>query len=374
MKIGILTFHRAHNYGAVLQSYAMKVVFSRYGKAEIIDYWPSYHHDEYSLIDLRFLKKSLSLKLRFSLLRSSFRRALLLPIRTQRSRKYRSFMNTHFWVGSRTPITCQTNLPQNFDAYVFGSDQIWRAFNLRNDPCPDLVYLGSEVPAGKRKISYAASMGEVRNDTLQEPGVSKLLEEFDFLSVREDRLKQEIFKFSSRPVTEVLDPTLLMSRQEWTELADNAPNKQTQPYLLFYSLIDSPESRRIAKKLSRELGLQLVEINGFGSIRGIFNRTLVQTAGPIDFLQLIRNADFVVSTSFHGVVFSIIFQKNFFACGMGRHSGRVVNLLEMLGLREQMIDNETLARSNVSIDYDIVRTRLSGMKEQSEQFIRAALT
>ncbi|MFH2123677.1 MAG: polysaccharide pyruvyl transferase family protein [Pseudomonadota bacterium] len=373
MKIGILTFHRAHNYGAVLQAYAMKTIFSRYGQAELIDYWPDYHRGDYDLMDFRFLVKGLCFRQRLVLFRASIKRTLLLPLRLRRHGKFKSFIDTHFLSSTRKVVRKESELPKDFDAYIYGSDQIWRVYDIKNFPRPDLVYLGNGVPAGRRKIAYAASMGEVKNETLHEPKVQSLLGEFDSLGVREKTLQHAIAKFCSRPVKQVLDPTLLVSREDWADLADTTPYNNKCPYLLFYSLIDSPVSRVIANKLASNLGLLLIEINGFETITGVLSKNLLQTAGPIDFLQLVRNAEFVVSTSFHGVVFSILFHKQFYVCGMGRHADRVTSLLDLLDLRDRLIEDESSADVTAIIDYETVDLRLSDLVAQSELFIRTAL-
>jgi len=240
MKIGVLTFHRAHNYGAVLQAYAMKQALSNYGQVELIDYWPAYHRWDYALLDGRFLDKGLSLHQRMTRLRTAIKRLLLLPFRISRHRKFKSFIHTHFVSRPEArPVEHIEELPGDFDAYVYGSDQIWRVYDMVNYPCPDLAYLGAGIPAGKKKIAYAASMGRVNQDTLDSRFVRELLSEFYAIGVREKSLQHAIESFWKDKVMHVLDPTFLVSRETWHNLASASKYKINRPYLLFYSLIEA---------------------------------------------------------------------------------------------------------------------------------------
>lgn len=371
MKIGILTFHRAHNYGAVLQAYAMKFNYSAYGEAELIDYWPDYHGADYDLLDKRFLNKNISFIQRIKFLKSSIKRLLLAPIRLTRYRKFKNFINNHFINSNRELIVNSKDLPKDFDIYVYGSDQIWRVYDMTNYPRPDLTYLGKNTPKTAKLIAYAASMGQVNNETLEDEDVTNLLSKFDSLGVREKPLMDAISNINSLNVQQVLDPTFLVPKIHWEEMINDIPRVCEEPYLLFYSLINSDESRKLANKICNAKGLKLIEINGFETFSGHFKSGLIQSAGPLDFLKLIYDAEYIVSTSFHGVVFSILFEKNFYACGMGNHVARVASLLEILELNERLVDSSSVEINNV--DYSNSRNILKSLIDDSRLFIELSL-
>lgn len=371
MKIGILTFHRAHNYGAVLQAYAMKVNFLKYGDTELIDYWPDYHGADYDLFDKRFIKENVPFIQRLKFLKSSIKRMLLVPIRITRHRKFKDFINNNLINRHTSIITDPRYLPKDFDVYVYGSDQIWRVYDMTNYPRPDLTYLGENTPIVARRIAYAASMGQVNKDTLEDQAVSSLLNKFDCLGVREKPLQEAISNIHSLDVQQVLDPTFLVPRAHWEEMIRDISKISEEPYLLFYSLINSDESRKLANKICQEKGLKLIEINGFETFSGYFDSGLVQSAGPIDFLKLIYDAEYIVSTSFHGVVFSILFEKNFYACGMGNHVARVASLLEILNLNERLVESSNSEISTV--DYSKTRNILKSLIDESRLFIEQSI-
>jgi len=157
-------------------------------------------------------------------------------------------------------------------------------------------------------------------------------------------------------------------------MAETIPrNRKDNKYALFYSLIPSEESIRIAKNIAEEKGVELVEINGFETIGGLFNKSVAQSAGPLDFLELIMNAEFIVSTSFHGVVFSIIFEKQFCACGMKGHSERVRSLLSKLSIEDRLIDTVEQLESLGEIDYKEVTKLLAREIEHSKELLEYSL-
>lgn len=282
MKIGIVTFHRALNYGAVLQACAMRRIFSDHGEVEMVDYWPDYHSSHYSLLDTRFLNKNQSLSSRVRLLKSAIKRIILLPVRLKRNKKFLSFIDSNIVKVSNAPIKLANKIPDYFDVVVYGSDQIWRVYDFDNYPRPDMVYMGAGVLDGTRKIAFAASMGDVNVDTLCDDSVIKALKNFEHINVREQALSESLLKHSGLSSCVVLDPTFLVSSDVWKRMAETIPrNRKDNKYALFYSLIPSEESIRIAKNIAEEKGVELVEINGFETIGGLFNKSVAQSAGQI---------------------------------------------------------------------------------------------
>lgn len=361
-KIGIITFHRPHNYGAALQAYAMKRIFSAYGDAELIDYWPSDHNRLYALFRLDFLDKSRSLRERAAYFKRFLGEMKNFRTRKAKAGKYQKFIANHLCSSGEGTFQDSSKLPQHYDAYVYGSDQIWRAFewDKRNYPLPDLVYYGKGSPDTAFRMSYAASMGTLNADILRNPEVTNHLNKFDYLSTREGYLADFLRSHLSREVTQVLDPTFLISKEEWSRLADTNGFAKNAGYIVSYNLIGSRKTRALARRASRVLGIPSLEIAG-------------GTYDPVDFLQMIRHAEFVICTSFHAVVFSLIFNKNFFVIGMGENSGRVSNLLSELSLQDRMIETPEAANFDEKIDYPPVMEKLERLVGVSRSFIARAM-
>lgn len=362
-KIGIITFHRSHNYGAVLQAYAMKRIFSAYGDAELVDYWPSDHNRFYTLFHFDFLHKGISLKRRLTHFKRFLGEVKHYPARSTKAKKFQHFISRYLCTTDEGLFENSERIPQHYDAYVYGSDQIWRAFDWdkRNYPLPDLVYYGKGVPDAAFRLSYAASMGKLDVDALRKPDVTALLQKFDFLSTREGYLADFLRTHLTREVAQVLDPTLLIAKDEWIRLVDTEPFTKKGNYVVSYNLLNSLEARTLAQDATQSLGIPCLEIVG-------------SAYGPIDFLQMIRHADLVICTSFHAVVFSILFNRNFYVIGMNENVGRVSSLLRELSLQERILETPDAADFSKKVDYSPVIEKLETLIDNSRSFIKEAMS
>lgn len=376
-KIGILTFHRAYNYGAVLQAYAMKSLFSQYGCAEIIDYWPKYHRDQYATLETKFLQKKITFAKRLKYLKSSLKKIFFARHLKAKYKKFQSFIDEYLTAGIGTPFSDGSCIPQNYSIYVYGSDQIWRAFDFMDGPAkePDRYYLGLGTPPEKKRIAYAASAGELDPTVFNSGSILALLNTFKAIGVREKDLYLHLSKIIENSVAHVQDPTFLIPREEWIKLSKkgNQIDKNTERYIFLYNLNRTNKPYEIAEALSVKLSMQVVETKGSVTIADALNPGSIDATGPLEFLNLIRKADFVVASSFHGVVFSIIFEKQFYACGMENISSRVTSLLTSLGLEDRFIkDVSGLAVEN-KIDYNKVNRKITQLIAESKVFIDSAM-
>ena len=336
MKIGILTYHRAENYGALLQAYAMRTYLQSLGhEVEFVDYWPKYHSDYFKVFSMDSFKKS-SLKGKLAKLA----RLMLVGHKLrQRKRVMLEFIHGQLGLPVQPKYEDRKAVTEPYDAVIYGSDQIWRKQGLGGVDFDDW-YFGSDNVQAKKKIAYAGSMGKIATGL----GVN---------SVR------------------VCDPVFLLSRKQWEEISV-APKIKQQHYILFYNLLNTKESAAFAKKLSAETGLPVYEITKKTSL---FSRNahLISKASVGEFLGLVRGADYVVSNSFHGVAFSIIFEKQFYAVGMGEKANRVVSLLNSLGLDDRY-QNASQPGFNLSlIDYDAPKQMLETAVEKSRGYLKEAL-
>lgn len=366
MKIGILTYHRAENYGALLQAYALKTYLESLGhNVSFVDYWPKYHSDYFRLFPLgRFRKKNIKGKIMMF-----FRLALWgIPKYIRKSRLQR-FMHKRLGV-SRLPLytndDCKT---EQYDMVVYGSDQIWRKQNLGGVGF-DSWYFGSDNVQSLRKVVYAGSMGAVSLDSKDEAFVLQQMKNFDALSVRERDLHDF---FSSKGIESqlVCDPVFLLSKNEWLEVASRKSTKKK--YILFYNLLNSPNSVSFANQLSKKTGLPVIEINKVLNFSRFISRRYVSCASVEQFLGLISHAEYVVSNSFHGVAFSMLFERNFFAVGMGKKANRVVTLLQISGILDRYIDKDFPIDYDKPILYAVVNERINAIKQLSMCYLNQFL-
>ncbi|MES2545931.1 MAG: polysaccharide pyruvyl transferase family protein [Bacteroidota bacterium] len=368
MKIGIITYHRAHNYGALLQLYSLKSHLSQNNnEVEIIDYWPKYHSDEYSIFS-RFSELLFKTKVkRVLFFIFDFYRIL------KRRNGYLGFIKNNLGLSKSVKFVTKESINnQNFEVVIYGSDQIWRRHNLPQFKEFDDVYFGNYPLHAIKKITYAASMGEINLNEADKSFIATSLKNFDTISVRELSLKNEIKELVNKQISLVLDPVFLLSKNKWIELLQ-LPVKRDK-YVFLYQLLRSDDSLLLTKKAADYYSCEVVEIPGTSVDPLLWAKRYNQTASPIEFLTQIKNAEFVVSTSFHGVAFSIIFEKQFYALGMGNNSGRVQDLLTSLNLQDRYIQNVEDADFTNFIDYKNVNEMLHPLKENSIQFLKEAIS
>ncbi len=324
MKIGILTYHCAHNYGAVLQCYALQEYLKSLGhEVCVIDYQPSYlkyglfiWYNWLSLNPVKCVKKIIKQLRSFKL-------------QYKRGKAFESFIHRRLNV---KPINLQS-IQNDIDCFVFGSDQIWRKNNNQFDP----IYFGEfKAAKGRKLISYAASMGLDKLSETEKEQISKWLEHFSIITVRETSLKQLLSPITDKKIEVVADPTFLLNQQRWMKIA-KSPNIN-KPYILIYQVISNPLADKIAQIAAKELKAEIIEIASKVDDNKKNHRT-VYAASPEDFLGWIMNARFMVTTSFHGTAFSIIFNKAFVSIKQNRPSDlRIESILHEFQLTNRFID------------------------------------
>lgn len=359
MKIGILTFHRTTNYGAALQAYALQeALTSAVDEAELIDYR---NMNIYSYYDPRFFH-NLSLKTRIGkLLRYSYNTATF--------DLFVEFWKKYFHLSPE----CTTNeelrsVEQRYDAVVCGSDQVWNPRAIFQDY--DAFLLGT---VDCRKISYAASAGAV---SLWEPYLKKywtLLHRFDAISVRETDMKEPTEHLAQKKVQVVLDPTLLLNKTDWCK-AESEEMRQKLPkngYILIYFLGKNPAVIQAAKELQKQTGLPIISLGR--KIKGV--KAMRPIAGPEEFLTLFHYASYVLTSSFHGTVFSIQYQRPFLVFGNGAYNSRMNTLLGALDLQGRMVDqasDSVWEKMKASIDWEHTEACHNREKQKSLAFLSEA--
>lgn len=347
MKITLLTLWHVKNYGAELQTYATVKALKLLGcEVEVLDFRLS------------------------DTLRPSFlgKIALFVEALSPMNRNFRNFWRKYIPSSKRyrSPEKLLSN-PPIADIYMVGSDQVW---NPDITGSHSISYFLDFGPSSVRRISYASSFGvDVWKYNNLHKDVKTLLKRFDFVTCREEtgvRLLKEQFNIDA---INVVDPTLLFP------LYPEFATPKLKPYLVFYPLTEDKELERLSIKVSTILGLKVFNNNSITKIFGkiSWNRISVQ-----DWVKNIAESQFVITRSFHGLVFSILYNKQFAMLKIknGRNS-RVENLLKKVGLEDRVYDSpENLLQDKPwerVIDYSIVNSRIAELREDSWKILKSML-
>lgn len=371
LKIGLLTFHRAHNYGAVLQAYALMRTLQDLGHdAEIIDYWPKYREGHYDMFNFKHELKRFKKEFSTAYLKDATQRIFSFPYKWINYSKFSGFIKNYLHVEG-VSLSSGAGIPDRYNAIIVGSDQIWR-HKFKGLSGFDEVYF-AKYPLGNKaiKLSYAASMGDSDPDAEGIKDLPRLLKNLDFVGIRETALMKLVKPLTAKQPMLVLDPVFLLAKKKWESLVK--PNLVKKRYLLFYQLLANKKATAIATQIAKEKGLQLIEIRGTHGIENSFGSKLWKhTAGPLDFLSLVYHAEYIVSTSFHGVAFSTVFEKQFCTLGFKNKGYRINSLLESFGIEHCLVTGSL--SQTPTIDYADVTPRLEKMRENSIGFLKTSLT
>ncbi|MDD4320858.1 MAG: polysaccharide pyruvyl transferase family protein [Acidaminococcaceae bacterium] len=358
IKIGILTFHDADNYGAVLQAYALKETIKKIEEdVEILNY-----KRQVSSRNIILLIKSILSTLMY-----------LYPPRSIRKIKFTKFRNKYMDISKDTFFNSAEI--KGKDIYVVGSDQVWNSEITNYDEAYFLKFCRGH----EKKIAYAASIGKDILKHEEKKFLKNNVSNIDYISVREDSAVKIIRDFIEKKVTHVLDPTLLADRDIWDRLI--CENKNRSNYLLVYRLTDNEEVLRVAELIAKKLKLKVLYIDNLALSKNCLIRKRrykfrdIKGVGPIDFITLFKNASFVVTNSFHGTAFSIVFNKDFITIPHETRGTRMISLLKLLKLDHRLITNSKQLTDDypLNIDYQIPNKLLEREREKSIAFLKNAI-
>ena len=349
MKIGILTFHRAHNYGAVLQCFALQEILKEMGyEVEVIDYRQPFIEDYYSVIRLSMLKKSLKHP-------KSFLSIPFIAFRNFKRKKIYSDFLQHFITLS--PRCDSNHIPQKYDIYIVGSDQLWSKCTQKLDP----IYYG-EFNHSKDAIiyGYAISSNIPYLNTIDKDLLGNYMDNFSKLSLREQNCVEYFEGLGYQNIRKDIDPTLLTTEKNWKRLINE--NWKHKDYVLFYyvSRKNWPKSIVLsrAQKLAEATNLPLLDISDCG-------------LSVEDFVTSFKYAKCVVTSSFHATAFSVIFERPFYTyCYKDGRDNRYVDLLNALGLEKQLLDVYDFPTIIPPIDWTIKQNRLPKIQNSSLSYLR----
>ena len=349
----IATFHCVPNYGAVLQTYGLQEYLKTIFKdVRVLDYRPDSLLHEYrniSWYSLGSLALSLWSLIPFLKKKKAFalfeKRLALSPIASGNADSFRNLKCDYFFVGS---------------------DQIWNPSITRGfDP----VYFGCcSMFCRPKIISYAASLGRNSFSSDECIKLKQLLDNVDCISVREKDAQSFLSLNLGLKSAVVADPTILAGTDVFMRLVNKV---QYEHYLFVYTLTNNPSTLKVAQQVAQEKGLQIIQVNGNRKPLRKPEHIIINDAGPVQFLSLLCHADFVVTDSFHGTVFSNLFHVPFITIPHKTRGGRMVTLLSELGLIDRLSNNS--APIHKEIDWNAVENHIKRLRQESVEFINQSL-
>lgn len=362
MKIGILTFHAAHNYGSMLLAFALQEAIKTEGHDVKIINHRIYAQNMMYANPLKFTHKIF--------IKELFTHPMLFIQNAKKWRKFESFSQRFHNLTKLCPTLVDVEKvikEEHFNAVITGGDQIW------NMQCSDFslaYYLPFNLP-GIKKISYSPSFGgggyfKPENYSCS---IRALLSSYDHVSVREESASMLLSSLLDHYIPSVCDPTFLIDTSTYSAIA-GTERLIKEKYIFYYSPFSTENTENLALEYGRKMGLPVYTSNGFASQCKGFNRR--QDTGPAEFLNLIKNAELVCGNSFHLVVFSIIFKKEFFVLSL--KDARMETLLNYLCINNRFcssINKVDICKSQ--IDWTSVDMKLLDYKAKGIQYINKSL-
>lgn len=362
-KIKIITFHSAHNYGAILQVYALQRVLSEENNVEVINYRNNNIDNTYKLINPETLK---------TIIKSITKNILYFHRNITRYNKFENIIKEKLNLTKK--YNSEEEIKKDFpkaDIYITGSDQVWNTSITKGLQDSYTLNFGDD---STRRISYAASIGKSKlTDAEKEVFKEKILK-LDYISVREEDAKKILTPVINKPIEVVLDPTLLISKEEWQNEIKNI-KKEKEEYILAYTVGADDEYYKIINELSKKTNLRVIHFETRNKkIKNVLRNAY--TSDPFEFINLIKNAKYVVCTSFHATVFSIIFNKKFFVIPHKITGSRVYNLLNKLEIENRAVKNlEEFKKIDYDeeINYEKTKILLEKERNKSLDWIKKAI-
>ena len=385
-KVGIVSCYFKGNYGSMLQAYATKKILDnndipnetitisgnkdfkkgklKYYITQIFNF--SFIKTKFGMIKFK-VDKILNKKLKKSV-----------AIRTQKYKEFRKEFNMSVPTATYKDLTKLAK--ENYTDIIVGSDQLWLPVNVVAD-----YYTLNWVPDDINKVSYATSFGVSKIPEKYNEKYKKFLQRINHLSVREDTAINLVKQIANKDAELVCDPTILLTRKEWEEVA--TPNRIIKDkYILCYFLGKNIEHRKFAERLKQETGYKIVSLNHadeYVKYSDIYADIIPYDIGPKEWINLIKNAEYVCTDSFHGTVFSLLYNKIFF--DFRRHSAknknstnsRIDSLLKVAGVKKNRIltGTENIKEVlNYKIDYKTVNKNISKFRNQSKEWLLNALS
>lgn len=369
MKIGIITFHASYNCGSILQCVALKHILERKGAlVEVINYSSEEQQKLYSVFykkaTLKNVVKNILCIRGYSKIKAHYM-------------QYKSYINNIFSLSGpffQSSNEIKKNIP-HYGMLVAGGDQIW---NVKCDDFSTAYFL--DFDDFTYKISYSPSLGATNiNKSPKAEEYRLLLEKFDALSCREVNGKKWLEQLTGRNVELIADPTMLLKQDEWVKLIQKKlDNPIGRDFIFYYAFSYSAENNKCIQNIAEKNHLKVIVIDakqwfikGLGRYK---NFVLCQETGPNAFLNLMNDSKYVITTSFHGTVFSLLFHKQFVYINGRNHEptdDRTSFLLEQMNLMDHYIYPEavTIEKLNEPIDYDKIDKHIEELRDKANRYL-----
>lgn len=369
MKIGIITYHAAYNFGSMLQAYATQATIEKLGHdAKIINYRMKSQKNFYKKYRVHYGKLNFLQDLCQIPMHSK---------KVKREKNYEKFLDDYFNLTEEFDSPDKMpEIAKEFDLLVSGSDQIWNRKSCEFVNC-DINYMKPYLLAGfnGKKVSYASSIGHISDEDLLK--ISKYINKFDAVSVREALTLDRLDGIIDKKPYHVIDPTFLLNKDQWI-YALNLQKEQSEKYILFYSLkrFNGNDMLKEMIAFAKSRKMKLYYIMPFSYYLSLDKDVVnCEEYGPREFLKAIYNAEMVVTDSYHGTILSINFEKDIYSiCSEGGAEFRKTEVLRRIGLESRIITNiSDLYKEKEDIDYSEVNKKIDIERKTSLQYITSSI-
>lgn len=383
-RVGIVSCYFKENYGSMLQAYAtqkvldnMKIENETINIDDNIDFSKGkrkYYIEQ--VFNISFIKT------KFGMIKLKIDKKLNKELRKNISIRNRKYMEFRKKFKLTEPYKTYKELTEiskeKYTDIIVGSDQLWLPVNVVAD-----YYTLNWVSDDVNKISYATSFGISKIPDKYKKQYKNFLERINYISVREQKGCELVHNIIDKEVQLVCDPTLLLTGQEWMEIQQQEKIIKDK-YILCYFLGNNIEHRKFAERLREKTGYKIVSLNHadeYVKYSDIFADETPYDVGPSEFLNLIRNAEYICTDSFHGTIFSLINNKRFFTFrrynskSKNSTNSRIDSLLNIVNLSDRLLcGNENIEEwKDKEIDYKVVNQKIDNLRDESMKFLKKAL-
>lgn len=377
-KIGLVCVTN-HNYGSILQTFALQTIVNNLGvETEIVRY------NESKFSKIRRLRNKEYMRTRFKVIEKKITLTFLYRkyshLLQERNIAFSKFISTNLKFSDVLFSLSELNRKAyNYDTVLLGSDQVWHPMNLYMN-----FFTLNFVPDKIIKAAYAPSFGVSKIPKSYKESYRKYINRIQYLSCREAAGVDIIYDLTGKKPPMVCDPTMLLSKEDWLQVL---PGKTKYPfkYIFCYFIGDNPEQRELVLKLKETTGykiITLLHIDEYISSDSNYGDYTPFDVDPLDFLELIKNAEYIMTDSFHASVFSILFHKAFFTFNRFENikekstNSRIDSLLGVLDLTERRVsskDTIEILLNKKEIDFEAVDLKLFHFREASLNYLRTIL-
>lgn len=371
LKVAIATVFRNSNYGAVLQAYALAKVIKDLTKSEC--YFIDYRREKViNMFRVSLFDKDVDGNKKITI--NSIKRIMkqcINPLGTiVRFNQFEKFRKKYLNITDKIYYKSNEIKLEDTPILVLGSDQIWNPDITQGF---DDVYFGKIGNPDIFTISYAASLGKTNFNEEEKKELIELLKYVDIISVREEEGAKLLRDLTNKKITCVPDPTILVDKEDWVKLTSNKRKKKN--YIMVYMIKYDEAILNLARKIAELYNYEIV-LFGNGSLKKCKGMKEKKHYDPTMFLEYMEKADYIVTNSFHGTVFSVIFNKKFYTVPFDDKGNRIVDFCRKVGLEDRIVcDNKDLNNKDIheDIDYESANEKMEELKKIGKEFLSEAM-